>query len=51
MTVLLRGDRLQRLRLASGLVLFAFAGTYLRVHAQRQFMSPAPAPSLKVIRG
>ena len=33
MAVLLRGDRLQRLRLASGLVLFAFAGTHFVNHA------------------
>jgi ferredoxin len=33
MHVLLRGDRLQRLRLASGLVLFAFATTHFLNHA------------------
>src|SRR5262245_40707572 len=33
MHVYLRGDRLQRVRLASGLVLFAFAGTHFLNHA------------------
>ena len=33
MDVLLRGDRLQRLRLASGLVLFAFAASHFLNHA------------------
>jgi adenylate cyclase len=33
MHVYLRGDRLQKIRLASGLVLFAFAGTHVLNHA------------------